>query len=136
VLLERIPELYVGFLGILKVGAIVQPLFSAFGEEAFFQRADDSKAIACITQHKHLGKVRKVRDRLPELKLVIVVDHDESKRRLREGEVAYSMMDRALDEFPVAPTYAESPACSTTRAGRRGSRRGPSTSTRASSRNT
>ena len=32
--LDRVPELYVAFLGVLKLGAIVQPLFSAFGEES------------------------------------------------------------------------------------------------------
>jgi acetyl-CoA synthetase len=110
VFLDRIPELYIGFMGILKVGAVVQPLFSAFGEEAFFQRADDSRAVAVVTQHKHLGKVRKIRDRLPDLKTVIVVDHDETRRRLREGEVAFSMMDHGIDEFPVFRTHAESPS--------------------------
>jgi acetyl-CoA synthetase len=110
IFLDRIPELYIGFMGILKTGAMVQPLFSAFGEEAFFQRADDSKAVAVITQHKHVGKIRKIRDRLPELKTVIVVDHDESKKRLREGEIAYSMMDHRLESFPIARTYAETPS--------------------------
>jgi acetyl-CoA synthetase len=110
VLLERIPELYIAFMGILRLGAVVEPLFSAFGEEAFFQRADDSRAVAVITQHKHLGKVRKIRERLPDLKTVIVVDHDDTKRPLREGEVAFSMMDGGIDEFPVSPTYAESPS--------------------------
>jgi acetyl-CoA synthetase len=110
VFLDRIPELYIGFMGILKTGAVVQPLFSAFGEEAFFQRASDSNAVAVITQHKHLGKVRKIRDRLPDLKTVIVVDHDETKRRLREGEIAYSMMDHAIDEHPVFRTHGESPS--------------------------
>ncbi len=110
VFLDRIPELYIGFMGILKTGAVVQPLFSAFGEEAFFQRASDSNAVAVITQHKHLGKVRKIRERLPDLRTVIVVDHDETKRRLREGEVAYSMMDHAIDEHPVFRTHAESPS--------------------------
>ncbi len=31
--MDKIPELYIGFLGILKTGAIAQPLFSAFGDE-------------------------------------------------------------------------------------------------------
>lgn len=31
--MDRIPELYFSFLGILKIGAIVQPLFSAFGDD-------------------------------------------------------------------------------------------------------
>ena len=29
--MDKIPELYLGFLGILKIGAVAQPLFSAFG---------------------------------------------------------------------------------------------------------
>ena len=32
--LDRVPELYLAFVGILKLGAVVQPLFSAFGEES------------------------------------------------------------------------------------------------------
>ena len=66
------PELYIGFLGILKTGAVVEPLFSAFGEDALVARMEDSRASAIITQRKHLGKVRKVRERLPDLKTIIV----------------------------------------------------------------
>ena len=36
--MDRIPELYFSFLGVLKIGAIVQPLFSAFGDESLFVR--------------------------------------------------------------------------------------------------
>ncbi len=109
-LLDRCPELYIGFMGILRLGAVAQPLFSAFGEEALWQRAADSRAAALITQHKHLGKVRKVRDRLPDLKTVIVVDHVEGKKDLRPGEVACDMMEEAIDGFPAARTHAESPS--------------------------
>jgi acetyl-CoA synthetase len=34
--MDRIPELNISFLGILKIGAIAQPLFSAFEEESLF----------------------------------------------------------------------------------------------------
>jgi acetyl-CoA synthetase len=108
--LERVPELYIGFMGILKTGAVVEPLFSAFGEDALVQRMEDSAASAIVTQRKHLGKVRRARERLPNLKMVIVIDHEEEGRKLREGEVAYTMMDHRLDHFPVFKTYAESPS--------------------------
>lgn len=85
--LDRVPELYISFLGILKLGAIVQPLFSAFGTDALLTRMDDSRATALITQRRHLAKVRKIRERLPDLKLVVVVDHD-GTRPLLEGELA------------------------------------------------
>ena len=49
-------------MAILKTGAVVEPLFSAFGEDALFARMEDSAATAVITQRRHLGKVRRVRD--------------------------------------------------------------------------
>ncbi len=108
--LDRIPELYIGFMGILKTGAMVEPLFSAFGEDALIARMLDSRASVVITQKRHLGKVRKARERLPDLKAVIVVDHDEDGRKLRDGEVSFRMLDHREAHFPVAVTYAESPS--------------------------
>jgi acetyl-CoA synthetase len=112
IFLDRLPELYIGFMGVLKAGAVVQPLFSAFGEESVFQRADDSRAVAVITQHKHLSKIRHIRDRLPDLKQIIVVDHDDAKKRLREaeGEIGFDTDAHRVPEFPIFKTYAESPS--------------------------
>ena len=108
--LDKVPELYIGFLGILKMGAVVEPLFSAFGEDALVARMLDSKATAIVTQRRHLGKVRKAKERLPDLKTIIVIDHEEEGRKLREGEIEYRMMDHRDEDFPIAPTYAESPS--------------------------
>ena len=79
--LDKAPELYIGFLGILKTGAVVEPLFSAFGEDALVARMLDSQAAAIITQKRHLGKVRKARERLPDLQ-------DDHRRRPRRGREA------------------------------------------------
>jgi len=108
--MDRGPELYIGFLGILKLGAVCQPLFSAFGDESLISRMEDSGATAIITQRKHLGKVRKVRDRLPELKTVIVIDQSETNKPLREGEISYRMDEGASDKFPAVATGPESPS--------------------------
>jgi acetyl-CoA synthetase len=108
--LERHPELYIGFMGILKTGAVVQPLFSAFGEDALYARMSDSGAVAIITEKRHLSKVRRVRERLPLLQHIIVIDHDPDGKALRDGEMAYSMMDHTIDEVPVVRTYAETPS--------------------------
>ena len=64
--MDRIPELYISFLGILKMGAIAQPLFSAFGDESLLRcgwRTPGTRAI--LTTQKHVKKVRKIRDQLP-----------------------------------------------------------------------
>jgi acetyl-CoA synthetase len=108
--LDRNPELYIGFLGILKTGAMVEPLFSAFGEDALIARMLDSRAAVIITQKRHLSKVRKARERLPDLRTIIVIDHDEDGRKLRDGEVSFRMMDHREAHFPVAATWAESPS--------------------------
>lgn len=108
--LDRIPELYIGFIGILKTGAIAQPLFSAFGEESLHVRLENAETTAIITQKKHLGKVRKIIASLPHLRHIIVVD-DNGKSPLQEREVAFNMdeADR-VDSFEVYPTLAESPS--------------------------
>jgi len=108
--LDRVPELYLGFLGILKTGAVAQPLFSAFGEEALFVRLENAGTSAIITQKKHLSKVRKIIDRLPALRHIIIVDHDGASP-LKAREVAFSL-DKAepVDRFEVHPTTAESPS--------------------------
>jgi acetyl-CoA synthetase len=96
--LDRVPELYIGFLAILKMGGIAQPLFSAFGDEALWVRLDDARTAAIITQKKHLMKVRKARGRLPALRTVLVVDGGGAP--LQEGERA---MD--LDTLPEPPGF-------------------------------
>ncbi len=63
--MDRVPELYIGLVGILKIGAIAQPLFSAFGDESLFVRLENAGTSAIITQRKHVFKVRKIIDRLP-----------------------------------------------------------------------
>ena len=98
VFMDRIPELYFSFLGILKMGGIVQPLFSAFGEDALSMRLEDAKTKAVLTTRKHLGKVRRIRSMLPELQWTIVVDAGD--RSLERGEIAFSM-DGAQKEEKV-----------------------------------
>ena len=107
--LDRVPELYIGFLGVLKTGAVAQPLFSAFGDESLFVRLENANTSAIVTQKKHLHKVRKIRERLPSLRHVIVVDAGESP--LQSREVSFQM-DQAtrIEDFAVYPTTAESPS--------------------------
>ena len=96
--MDRVPELYLGVLAILKMGGVAQPLFSAFGEESLGTRLADAGTAAIITQKKHLSKVRKIRDTLPALQHVIVVDAPAGT--LKEDEVAL-----ALDELPACQRF-------------------------------
>ncbi len=108
--MDKIPELYIGLIGVLKIGAIAQPLFSAFGDESLFVRLDNAKTKAIITQKKHVSKIRKLLDRTPYLIHVIVVD-DDGRKPLKDREIGFSMDDaKIVEKFEIHPTKAESPS--------------------------
>jgi len=107
--LDRVPELYVSFLGILKTGAIAQPLFSAFGDESLRTRLSNAGTAAILTQRKHLAKVRKIREKLPDLRRIIVVDA--AGAPLKELEVAMTLDELPrVEEFDSFPSIAETPS--------------------------
>jgi len=109
IFMDRIPELYISFLGVLKMGGIVQPLFSAFGEEALFTRLDDAATKAILTTKKHIGKVRRIRERLPALEKVIVVDTEQ--KNLKGDEIAFAMEGvPKVNDFSVFKVDAETPS--------------------------
>jgi len=108
--MDKIPELYIGFLGILKTGAIAQPLFSAFGDESLFIRLENAQTRAIITQKKHAPKVRKIMEKMPWLEYLIIVDQDPSKP-LQQREVAMNLEELPkVENFEIYPTYAETPS--------------------------
>ena len=108
--MDRIPELYLGFLGVLKMGGIVQPLFSAFGDESLHTRLENAQTAAILTQRKHVAKVRKIRDSLPGLRHIIVVDAgDGPPLQAREVPLALDQEPR-VESFEVYPSVAETPS--------------------------
>ncbi len=107
--MDRVPELYMSFVGVLKMGGIVQPLFSAFGEDALAMRLEDAGTKAILTTRKHLGKVRRIRASLPGLTLVIVLDA--GGRPLERGEIAFSMEGAARQErIEIAQVGPDTPS--------------------------
>lgn len=74
IFMSRTPELYFAFLGILKIGAIVGPLFEAFMEKAVADRLENSEAKVIITNKALLPRIPK--DKLPHLEKIVVVDDD------------------------------------------------------------
>jgi len=107
--MDRVPELYIGFLGVIKMGAIVQPLFSAFGDESLWTRLNNAGTAAIITQKKHVAKVRKILATLPNLRHIIVVDAGDTP--LKEREVAMDMEGLPrVNDYEVFPSSAETPS--------------------------
>lgn len=58
IFLSRSPDLYIAFLGILRVGAIPVPLFEAFMEEAVADRLKDSETNLLITSPQFVSRVQ------------------------------------------------------------------------------
>ena len=108
--MDKVPELYIGFLGVLKIGAIVQPLYSAFGSESLFTRLEDAKTQAIITQKKHLPKIRNILKEMDFLKYIIVVD-ELNHSHLKEREYIFNLekCDK-IDKFEITPSVAETPS--------------------------
>ena len=97
--LPRIPHLYIGFLGAIKMGAIAGTMFSAFGPQAIEDRLGNSGAKVLITNVDLKPRVDKVRYNLPELKHIVVIEKDWEK-----------LMAKASDEVRIAQTHPDDPA--------------------------
>jgi acetyl-CoA synthetase len=108
--MDRIPELYFSLLGVLKIGAVAQPLFSAFGDESLFIRLENAQTRVVITQRKHVSKLRKIISALPNLEFIIIIDHNPEKP-LENKELAFSLeSETPVETLELFPTKAESPS--------------------------
>ncbi len=107
--MDKIPSLYFSFLGVLKLGAIAQPLFSAFGDESLEVRLASAGTRAIITTRRHVRKVRKIKDRLPDLEKIIVVDGNPDK--LKDGEIFFDVENSPrIEKFDVYNSSPETPS--------------------------
>lgn len=74
VLLPQSPEALLTHLAAYRLGAIVVPLFTLFGEDGLRFRLSDSGARALVTDQPNLEKIAAIRDDLPALGLVLSID--------------------------------------------------------------
>ncbi|NLI74500.1 MAG: acetate--CoA ligase [Euryarchaeota archaeon] len=81
VYLDRTSELYMAMLGIVKMGGIAGPLFSALGPEAVKDRALDSGASIIITSENLYERLLPILDDLADLRKIIIVDGKEELAR-------------------------------------------------------
>ncbi len=106
--LPKMPEQFFAFLGALKLRVVAGTLFSNFGEEALLDRLGDSQARGVITKKSFVKKIANVRDRLPGLRHIIVVDIDEHQ----SGDVlSYRQLMRdASSDFTAPLTTPDTPS--------------------------
>ncbi|ALJ37741.1 AMP-dependent synthetase [Azospirillum brasilense] len=105
ILLPQAPETAVSHVAVYKMGGVAVPLFSLFGVEALEYRLGNCGARAVVTDALGAAKIAQIRDRLPELKLVLRIDE------AGEGELDWhALVDAASEDFTPVDTAADDPA--------------------------
>jgi acetyl-CoA synthetase len=109
-LCHRSPELYAATLGSLKRRCVFSPLFPAFGPEPVATRIGLGAGVVLVTTAAlYQRKVAPVRDRLPTLRHVVLIDDGEVGAA--PGVVRWSqLMATASPELAIAATPPETPA--------------------------
>lgn len=103
IFLPAVPERYMAFLGILKLGAIAGTMFAAFQEEALLDRLGDSEASVIVTNADLYPRIKNIEDKLPSLRKIIVIGRGAPSMPEAENVVSYdTAMNSASDEFEVA----------------------------------
>src|SRR3990172_2619274 len=104
--MERVPELYIAFFGALKVGAVVGPLFSAFGPDPVRDRLADGGARILLTQPALRRRIAEVLPDLPHIQHVIVANKgSRDAEPLLDNDLSYEdLMSAAPVELEIAKT--------------------------------
>ena len=105
VFLSQSLELPIAHLAAFRSGMVSIPLFALFGEDALEFRLSNSGAKAIVTDESGWEKLKKIRDRLPDLKNIYVI-----------GDAAHagtkpfwSALKAASAEFATVDTSADDP---------------------------
>lgn len=105
VLLPQMPETALAHIAAHKLGAISIPLFMLFGEEALAYRLGDAGAKLVITNRAGAAKLAVLRDALPDLQAVLVVEGP------AEGCLDLpALLAEQSEELEPVKTRAEDPA--------------------------
>ena len=107
----RLPGLYVAALGTLRHGAVFSSLFSAFGPDPILTRMTIGKAkVLVTTADLYEAKVAGIRDKLPDLKHVILLREGGQKADV-PGTVDFDdLLTAQSDSYVTQPTPVTTPA--------------------------
>ncbi|MGD9084772.1 MAG: AMP-binding protein, partial [Desulfobacterales bacterium] len=106
ILLSQRPETLISHIAIYKLGAIAVQLLTLFGPDALEFRLQDSGTKALITDSENMPKIFEIKERLPGLKLIIVVDAGR-----QEGVIDFwQCVEKGSRQFTPARTKPDDPA--------------------------
>lgn len=105
VLLAQCPEVMITHFAAMKLGAVVLPLFTLFGEDALRYRLSDSGASVVVTDSENLNKVTALKKDVPELNRIYTIGAN-------KAPVCnfWSEIETASGELVPVDTVAEDPA--------------------------
>ncbi len=107
VFLSQGAELTLCHLAGYRMGAVVLPLFTLFGEEAVEYPPGQRRGLGGDHGHGQLPKILAVRDRLPHLKTMIVIGAGAHGAEFLDWD---RLLAAASDSFATVDTDAEDPA--------------------------
>ena len=107
ILLPQRLETAIAHIAAYKMAAIAIPLFTLFGVEALHFRLHDAGAKIVITNSEGAEKISKIRDQLPSLQQVLVV---EDSPRLGSDQDLTRQMANHSEHFECVQTRADDPA--------------------------
>ena len=106
--LPKAPEQFTAFLGSLKAECITGTLFSNFGDDALLDRLGASGARLVVTRRSLYRKIERIRDRLPELRAIILTDVVED---LSADVLSWErLMEAASEGFATPVTPPDTPS--------------------------
>jgi len=102
----RLPELYIGAMGILKNRNVMCPLFSQFGPEPILQRMQRGDARGLLTTKRlYEKKIASQLEQLSELRYILLIDAQED---VDEKVLSLPrLMEKASDTFEIEATDPE-----------------------------
>lgn len=106
ILLPQSLETAIAHIAAWKAGLISIPLFTLFGEDALEFRLVNSGARVLVTNTENLHKIEAIRDRLPDLESILLVDGKDGDRGQTD---LWAAMQRASDSFEPVTTAADDP---------------------------
>jgi acetyl-CoA synthetase len=110
VFLPNTPETLISHIAIYKTGAILVPLLTLFGSMAIEYRLQSSGAKVLITDRENLPKVLGIRESLPDLEVLILVDGDVNEDEQPDTLDFWNSLEKGSRHFDVVDTRSEDPA--------------------------
>jgi len=106
ILLPQCLEALVSYVATYKMGCIAVPLLVLFGTMALEQRLGNSQTKGVITNRENFAKILEIKERLPDLKVIMVIDPEDGEGILDFWE----SIEKGSRYFAPAMTKPDDPA--------------------------